>query len=258
MIQRMEDKDYFAIDAVSNSLLGRLAKCPANMLIEREQSPAMSLGSLAHCLILEGKEEFFKRFAVLPECDRRTKEGKAIYQSFCEANDGKTVITLEQLQDCVGMAESVASHPSCRELLSNGTPEVAITWEEDGEQCKAKADWLTPDVLIDLKTTTNSEYIMFSRTILNSNYHRQMAFYRSGLRANGIFPKSCIIIAVESSAPYTVSVFSLASDLLTLGEGQYKELLRKYKQVKDMDTYPAYLDAGIQEVYAPAWAKGII
>ena len=257
MIQRMLDQDYFKLPHISNSKLSRLAKCPKALEIEFETTPAMLTGTLAHALILEGTDIFHERYAVSPECDKRTKEGKATYQSFCEANEGKTVITLDQLNAVVGMAESVASHPACREILSSGQPELAVTWEEEGENCKAKADWVSSGALVDLKTTQNSEYSVFSKTIVNSGYHRQMAFYRSGLVANSVFPEHTIIIAVESKPPYTTNVYSVEDDLLELGAGQYKELLRKYSQVKDMDVLPAYTEAGIQSVYAPAWLKEI-
>lgn len=255
MIQRMEDKDYFALDAVSNSLLSRLAKCPAAMSIQLEQTPAMLTGTLAHAMILEGIEVFNDRFAVSPECDKRTKEGKAVYQSFCEANEGKTVITLDQLQAVAGMAASVASHPAACELLQTGEPEQAITWEEDGQNCKAKADWLSQTALIDLKTCQDSSYPVFSKTIFNSSYHRQMGMYLSGLKANGVFPAHIVIIAVENKAPYTTNVYRLDDEVLEYGEGQYKALLKQYALVKDMDVLPAYTYAGIANVRLPQWLK---
>jgi hypothetical protein len=256
-IKRMLDADYFKLDAVSNSKLSRLAKCPKAMTIEFETTPAMLTGTLAHALILEGPEVFHQRYIVAPDVDKRTKEGKTLYQSFCEANKDKTVITLDQLQAVAGMAESVASHPACREILADGQPELAVTWEEEGLDAKAKCDWVSSAALIDLKTTQNSEYSVFSKTIVNSGYHRQMAFYKSGLAANCIHPEHCLIIAVESKAPFTVNVYSVENDLLEAGEGQYKELLRKYAQIKDMDVLPSYTEAGIQSVYCPAWMKEV-
>lgn len=257
MIKRMLDEEYFSLQHISNSKLSRLAKCPKAMDIEFETTPAMLTGTLAHAMCLEGPEVFYERYAVAPSVDKRTTAGKAEYQSFCEANEGKTVITLDQLQAVAGMAESVASHPACRELLSNGQPELAVTWNEEGEDCKAKCDWLSSGALIDLKTTQNSEYSVFSKTIVNSGYHRQMAFYRSGLAHNSIYPEHTIIIAVESKPPYTVNVYSIEDDLLEIGTGSYKELLRKYSQYKDMDVLPSYTCAGIQSVYCPAFMREV-
>lgn len=255
MITRLPDEEYFNIPAVSNSLLSRLAKCPAAMKLSLEQTPAMLLGTLAHCIILEGRDEFYKRFAVAPDCDKRTKEGKATYQAFVEANEGKIVITLDQLQTVVGMAESVASHPAACELLQDGEPEQAITWEEDGLDCKAKADWLSSTALIDLKTCQDSSYPIFSKTIFNSSYHRQMSFYLSGLKNNGCFPTHIIIIAVESKPPHTVNVYRLDDEVLDYGEGQYKHLLKQYAQIKDMDVLPAYTYAGVSNIRLPQWMK---
>jgi len=259
MIQRMPDEEYFKMPGVSNSLLSRLAKCPANMLIEFEPSPAMLLGTLAHCLILEGREEFEKRFIVSPDCDKRTKEGKAVYQSFCEANEGKTVITLDQLQAVAGMAASVASHPAACELLQDGQPEQAITWEEGVNgitvPAKAKADWLSPTALIDLKTCQDSSYSMFSKTIFNSRYTQQFGYYKRGLAANGVYPSKFIIISVESKSPFAVNVYELSDEVLDFGEGQSLELLNLYVKVKDLDVLPAYTNPGISTIRLPAWLK---
>jgi hypothetical protein len=259
MITRMKDADYFAIDAISNSKLSRLAKCPAALDIEFETTPAMLLGTLAHCLILEGRNAFNERYAVAPDCDKRTTVGKATWQKFVDENWGMKVITLDQLNTVADMAKSIASHPAACDLLQIGEPELAVTWEEDidGEliPAKAKCDWLSATALIDLKTCQDSSYPMFSKTIFNSGYHRQFGFYRRGLAANGIFPEHHIIIAVESKAPYTVNCFELAEEVLDYGEGQSMELLKKYAQVQYMDVKPAYTYAGISNIRLPQWMK---
>lgn len=255
MIERMRDEDYFKLPAVSNSLLSRLAKCPAAINIQLEQSSAMLLGSLAHALILEGTDVFYDRYAVGPECDKRTKEGKMMWHNFCEENQGKIVITQDQLDAVVGMATSVASHPACQELLKDGEPEMAITWEEDGQPCKSKADWLSSSCLLDLKTCSDSSYSLFSKTIFNNRYAQQFGFYRRGLHANGVFPERHIIIAVESKAPFTCNVYELSDDVLDFGEGLALDLLKKYAQIKDMEVLPSYTYAGIAEIRLPSWLK---
>ncbi len=257
MIQKISDQNYFAIDAVSNSLLSRYAKCPAATKMQITATPAMNKGTCLHSMVLDGTESFYERFSVAPECDRRTKEGKEVYAQFLKESAGKTPISIADLNDVVGMATSIANHPSASDLLSSGQPEMAITWtdKETGAACKSKADWLDHGILVDLKSCQDSSYGMFSKTIVNSGYARQLAMYRDGLASN-LFPvERCIIIAVENTAPYTAEVYELDEELLDIGHGQYKRLLRGYLANVEADLWPAYRYAGIHTVRAPQWLK---
>lgn len=258
-IVKMQDSEYFSIDAVSNSLLSRYAKCPAATKMKLEPTAAMNKGTCLHSMVLDGTAEFYNRFSVAPECDRRTKEGKALYAQFLAESEGKIPVSMSDLHDVVGMATSIANHPSASELLSSGQSEMAILWDdaETGAAMKAKADFMTHGILIDLKTCQDSSYAVFSKTIVNSGYARQLAMYRDGLRAN-LFPiERCIIIAVENSAPYTCDVYELDEELLEIGQGQYKRLLRGYLSNVEADVWPAYRYAGISTVYAPQWLKEV-
>lgn len=59
-----------------------LGKSPAIYQWSREnpypETAALLEGSALHALILEGRATYERGFAILPECDGRTKEGKAI------------------------------------------------------------------------------------------------------------------------------------------------------------------------------------
>ena len=255
MIKRMMDEDYFKMPGVSNSYLSRLAKCPANALIPLEQTPAMALGSALHCLALEGMEEFNKRFAVSPLCDKRTTVGKACFAEFEATVGNKTIVTLEQLQTISGMAESIATHPTASQLIQGGQVETAFTWEEDGVECKGKADYFTSSCLIDLKSTSDASERKFSRSVTDFLYHNQFAFYRSGLASNGVFPSNFLIIAVESKPPYPCAVYELDDDMLSWGEAGYKHLLARHKACVEAQSFPAYTNAGIITLRPPSWVS---
>ena len=86
----MTNQEYHKkTDFISKSLLDLVHKSPAHYkaYIEGEkQAPtsAMNLGSLVHSVVFDQNN-----YAVLPECDRRTKEGKLIYESFMTESEGK-------------------------------------------------------------------------------------------------------------------------------------------------------------------------
>lgn len=79
--ENMTNAQYHAAEGVSKSDLDLVHISPAHYKARKgntAQTPAMLIGSALHKLVLE-QESFDKEFAVLPEIDRRTKEGKALY-----------------------------------------------------------------------------------------------------------------------------------------------------------------------------------
>lgn len=114
--------------------------------------------------------------------------------------------------------------------------EQAITWQDPDTHlpCKAKADGLAVNdgVLLDLKTTTsdaaNPKKIL--QKVLDMGYHRQMAFYADGCKANGTPIKQCVLIFVDTSEPFAVGVYRLSEELLEYGRGQYKQALAGIQQ----------------------------
>jgi len=259
MIKRISDEEYFSIPAVSNSLLSRFARCPAACQVQTETTASMTLGSATHCAILEGQEAFLERFYVMDKVDGRTKEGKAARAQADIDAAGKTIITVDDFDKIIGMAESVAAHPSASSFLQSGKPEMAITWgcPDTGVALKAKADWMSHDLLLDLKTTQDSSYPVFSKTIINMGYARQLALYRDGLRANLVPVDRCIIIAVSSQFPYETECYELDEELLEYGQGEYKRLLREYQACCEAESFPAYRYAGVHTVRLPSWLKEI-
>ena len=78
-------------DYLSYSALKAFAKSPNHYLQyvnkEHTETPAMVLGSLTHCLVLE-PERFAAKFAVAPKVDRRTNSGKALWAAFEHESEG--------------------------------------------------------------------------------------------------------------------------------------------------------------------------
>ena len=91
--------------------------------------------------------------------------------------------------------------------------ESTIQWtdRETGLACKGRLDWLSsaPPVILDLKSLADAEMRALQQATARHDYHCQLAFYRAGLRANGIECESVKIVAVEQSEPYDVAVFGL-------------------------------------------------
>jgi len=84
-------EQYFAEDRINNSGLKLIARTPAHFKYyqehqrEKTPTPQMMLGTAVHCAVLE-PATFHDRYAIAPQCDKRTKEGKAIWADLESSN----------------------------------------------------------------------------------------------------------------------------------------------------------------------------
>ena len=215
----------------------------------------MRFGSLVHCEILE-PGECEKRYAVAPECDRRTKAGKAIYDAWYAENAGKVIVKQEEIDMASAIWFAVKDHPAAAELLSEGKPEVtAICKDITGPLRKARIDWDRSDigVLIDLKTTSDASPAAFAKSAANYQYHVQAAYYLDTWREAGGEAETFWFIAVEKTPPFGVAVYELPPNAIEDGRRLYREAITTHNVCVDSGEWPAY-EPGIKQLIWPAWA----
>lgn len=239
-------KDYLAINAVSNSYLGRLAECPAKVLVPREDTPSLILGRAVHKAVLEGHEAFNEEFAIGPEVDKRTRAGKEEWAAFEAENQGKQILKKEDSDKVLCMANAVFRHPWASKLLAENATEQTIIWVDKvtGFLCKARPD-AVPDegkmVLIDLKTTSDASEQGFLRSVIKYGYARGSAFYIDGYNsAMKSKIDSFIHIAVEPEEPYRTEIYILDNAFIDWGRQEYKNLLATEKDCRTKGEYPHY------------------
>ena len=247
---------YHAIDAASNSRLTLLKRSPAHMKAAidcpEESTPAQIVGEACHLCILE-PERFVSRYAVAPECDRRTKEGKATWQAFLDSCNGKSPLSAADYEKCERMHDAVWSNPAARELLEfcRKEFEVSAIWTDEatGVLCKARADGLCSSrTFIDLKTTTDASEEAFERSIFNYGYYRQGAHYLDGFKREHF-----AFIAVEKDPPYANAVYQLESEVIDKGRAELERLLAIYAECERTGIYPGY-ESGVRYIGVPVWA----
>lgn len=263
--ENVPPEDYFAWDAVSNSKLNLLRRSPMHYKHGySESTPAMRLGSLVHSGVLEPLA-IAKRYVFMPDYashpDNKTAKGdrsfssstsfvKSMEDQFRKFHHDKEVVSEEDYNTMVGMATALSGNAVARDLLRDGRSEVSVVWidEDTGLTCKARADWLRPGVMVDLKTT--QDVSEFERSVVRYGYHRQMAFYERGLSFHGI-EVTPWIIAVEKSAPYGSRCAPMAEAALDLGHRELSELLQLLLDCKERDSWPGYENPTAWEL--PAW-----
>ena len=137
-------------------------------------------------------------------------------------------------------------------LIRGAQTEVPLYWidPETGVECKGRLDAITEDYVIDYKTTTNAATDAFMREAIRYGYDLQAAMYLEAARANGYNPKGFIFIAQEKTAPYLVNVLHAGDAFIDRGLWIMRDLLAKYKECSDSDTWPGY---GENELILPEW-----
>lgn len=206
------NKVYHASPGLSSSGIKNLLISPLDYWVasvdpERVDvdTEANIFGRAMHRRTLEGKEDFYNHYAVLPAaedypdthysfdqlkmlctqnrvCREKTRAGTVanlvqevpgielfddILNKFKAANEGKIILSAQQGREIEARSEIIDRHPDAQKAFRYGRPEVSIFWrdEETGLLCKSRIDYLKINASVDLKTFTNQRRAPVDRAI---------------------------------------------------------------------------------------------
>lgn len=244
----MTNKEYRAADGISRSELFKISKTPMHFkyALENPQEPTLALifGQAVHKYILE-PESFSDEFAVAPAIDKRTKVGKEAYALFLAEAEGRTVITQDDMDKILAMAEQVNAHPLACALLA-GTHEESFFWTDSmtGEKCKCRTDCITvfegKKYIVDYKTTDSCEDGHFERSCGKYGYKFQAGMYTEGVFQNTFESHDFAFVAQEKTAPYAVRVYFCTPEFVAQGYDQFREYLGIYHDCKETGNWYGY------------------
>lgn len=260
---KISNKEYREHPAVSRSDLNvLLTKTPLhlkyNMEHPREDTQALSFGRAAHKYILE-KESFFEEFAIMPNVDRRTKDGKAFYAKFVDSLGNKEPISEDDYNVICDMAAAIDANPMARALLT-GETEQSFFWTDNatGEQCKVRPDCLSEfygrKFITDYKTTDSCSDGMFERSVRKYGYKFQAGMYREGMFHNTLDDYKFAFVAQEKTAPYAVRVYICSDEFCNEGYDQFREAIGIYHYCKQTGNWYGY--EGIEETTSELVGEG--
>lgn len=262
---QMSAAEYHALPYASNSRLKHLLRSPAHAKAYMESpsatTPALALGSAIHTAVLE-PHLFESKYIVAPDCDRRTKEGKAIWEAFQAEANGREIIKQADRDTCLAVYGAIYEHPAAGALLNAaGDVELSVIAEDEasGALYKIRPDKLVGHLgtVVDLKTTQDASREAFTRSIFNLGYHRQAALYLDGLRASGVEVQHFVFVAVEKEPPFGVGVYRLTDEAVEAGRTQLAPLLRTWKWCEDTGEWPGYSEQ-VEDITLPRYAWGQI
>lgn len=244
----MTNKEYRKHEGISKSQLFKIAKSPFHFkhAVENPQQDTKSLlfGRAAHKYILE-KDNFFQEFAIAPEVDRRTKAGKEEYAQFIADSEGKDVISRDEFEVILQMADAIKNNPEASSLL-NGEYEQSFFWTDaaTGEVCKCRPDCITEHegmkYIVDYKTTDSCEDGHFERSCRKYGYKLQAGMYTEGLFQNTFEQYGFAFVAQEKAAPYAVRIYICTPEYIAQGYDQFRELIGIYHDCKETGNWYGY------------------
>ena len=211
-----------------------------------EQTKALAFGTAAHKYILE-RGTFYDEYALIPECDRRTKHGREVWDEFvseCEY-EGLKPISLDDV-NTIGKMAVALSHNKLALTLLEGAHEKAFYWADDltGERCKCRVDCLTTydgkPYIVDYKTTDSCEDGHFERSARKYGYQFQAGMYCEGVFQNTLEEHGFAFVAQEKTPPYATRVYICSPEWIKQGYDKFRELIGIYHNCKVTGNWYGY------------------
>jgi exodeoxyribonuclease VIII len=243
MPQIHDRKEYRAFPALNQSaakhLLVSASHYQAYINAPHEETKALRFGTFVHSAVLE-PHTLNDLYATAPDCDRRTKEGKAAWSDFCEHNAGKTILDAEES----ATGHLVASFARLA-LKNHGVKfdetEVMYQVDYNGIPLKAAIDGVAGDYLWDIKTTDDASAAGMLKAIRNYRYNLQAYWYRLVYElATGKRPLGFRFLFVEKEPPYATAVCEIGPELMSWAVSDFEKAVNLYRECSASGVWPAY------------------
>ena len=245
----MTEKEYRQHPAISRSELFKITESPEKFKYYQEHpeepTPSLIFGQLFHAMVLQ-PETVWEQFAVMPNVDRRTKAGKEAFAEFEAQAEGKTVVSVDMVEQAVAMCDALSKNEFVKKLFK-GEKEKPFFWVDEmtDEECKCRVDCLTEVgenlIIVDLKSTDNAETEAFMRSAIKYGYDVQSAMYSEGVKVNTGREPLFVFIAIEKKPPYALNILQADKLLIRRGYDVFRELIGIYADCKKTGNWYGYL-----------------
>ena len=231
-----DDKEYYGgigRNYLSNSDIGTLLNNPKHFGSIREDNKAFMEGRYFHQLILEPEKAKGVKFV-----DASTRTTK-IYKDYCEDNNLPFCLLQKEKEDIEHLVSIINGNIAFfEELYKKGNQyEVPAVAEIQGMMWKGKADIVTDEMIIDLKTTSDID--KFKWNARKYNYDSQCYIYQT------LFGKPLVFYTIDKTSGI-LGIFRPTDEFVKSGEakvGKAIEVYNKYfgdNPTDDIENY--YID----------------
>jgi len=262
----MNRTEYLDIPALSYSGMKELLRSPAHyqhwLANPRPDSKALRIGRAAHAAFLT-PDLWATTYKAIPECDRRTKEGKAVHEAFMSSlKPGDEALAFDEYELVTEIAQSASRIADNLIHRTGAWIEKPLLGKDKNTALKGIPDLIDAEGWIyDLKTTDDASERAFGRTIFNYGYHIQAAHYITLAGCNRSDIRGFRIVAVEKDAPHEGCVYEIAGELLDLGRRECQRAYSLYDRCVTSGDWPGLApltpegDRAVVKLTELPWAK---
>jgi len=196
-----------------------------------EDSACMKLGRAFHCKVLE-PHNFNRLYAIAPELNKRTLEGKKQYEGFEADNKNKEILSHSEGVLIHQLLNALDSNQQVKRLLDNCKhKEKELYFDYQDIDFKAKLDAIAKgQIIIDLKTISCSMSAeRMKQTLYKYNYAEQVFLYSYAMEQLFNVKPMFYIISIAKKPPYEVCMYDVSS-FYSYGEESVHHLVSQYKQ----------------------------
>ena len=215
-----DDKEYYSgvgKNYLSNSDIGTLLTNPKEFGVSRPDNKSFAEGRYFHQLILEPEKAKDVLFV-----DVTTRNTKA-YKEFLDECGKEVVLLKSEVDEIYNLTQIMTNNYAFFEKIyqeGNKFEEPAVGFIKD-MRWKGKADIVTTDCLIDLKTTSNIQDFKWSAR--KYNYDSQCYIYQQ------LFGKPLVFYVIDKITQQ-MGVFEPTEDFLARGEEKVEKAIAVYKK----------------------------
>lgn len=173
---------------------------------------------------------YMKEYKTVPPKRTQVTKTSARWGELIAENPGKKIITRSTMRKLVACSRSLWSHSETSGLLRGGSWQVSAFWDNSGVLCKGRTDYLTPNYIVDLKTTAKGDPRGFSYNARDFGYDCQAGWYSAGFGKFLPGLDAYYLAVVESVKAYRTTWFSLRDEDIERGAELLEDNLFKFAE----------------------------
>jgi len=273
LINEIQAGDY----RLSYSSLAAFSISPRNFIAyklqERKSSPAMLLGEVVHCKVLE-PDKFTDRFKPAPNVNAATVEGKNVWAGIFEEMTGAQLERNKQgnpvlpklsemiaaIKEKTGItvlpgaineaadfrARMLIKNRACRFVIDKITQvEIPVSCEFAGIKFSGRVDGRSKGIIVDIKNMPDATIRKAEYTIKERKMSWQAAIYSKAVSDNvGYY-----ILAVDGNGE--TSAHKLSERYIELAETQILECIDKFKSLIE----ESFFDRSVWDMSQDFWLR---
>jgi hypothetical protein len=146
--------------------------------------------------------------------------------------------------EMVKAAKAFVESSELGDILTTGTAEQTVTWQEGETWCRCRPDLISADgkIVLDYKTTGSAAPEAFIQQIGRMGYDLQSEFYLRGLESDdpGRGDTTFLFLAQEITEPYACTLHGLANTYRAIGQSKVQRAIDRWTHCMTTNKWPTY------------------